>query len=295
MILELWGTRGSIPTPGESTKKYGGNTSCIALRMQDKYWIIDAGSGLRSLGIEAKKEFGNKRTHINMLISHTHWDHIQGFPFFLPFYIPNFSFTIHGGIGLDGDLEHLLMNQMDSNYFPVNLGELAAKFEFVNLMGEPTTIDGVKVSTHYLNHPGMALGFRIEYQNKVFVYATDNEPYVEMFKLKNAIHNAEDLAFSQSLENKYLEFVEGADLLLADAQYTREEYPNFIGFGHSFMEYAIENAHKAKVKKLLLFHHDPMHTDEFIDEAFVRMQRLADKKYPEVDLLIAKEGDKIEF
>ncbi len=295
MILELWGTRGSIPTPGESTRKYGGNTACVALRMGDKYWIIDCGSGLRSCGIAAKKEFGNKRTHINMLVSHTHWDHIQGFPFFLPFYIPNFSFTIHGGIGLDGDLEHLLMNQMDSNYFPVNLGELAAKFDFVNLMGEPTVIDEVKVSTHYLNHPGMSLAFRIEYQNKVFVYATDNEPYIEMFKLKNAIKTPEDLTFSQSLENKYLDFIHGADLLLADAQYTRAEYANFIGFGHSFMEYAIENAFHANVKKLLLFHHDPMHDDDFIDEYFAKMQTLAAANYPRLELLIAKDGDKIEF
>jgi ribonuclease BN (tRNA processing enzyme) len=116
-----------------------------------------------------------------------------------------------------------------------------------------------------------------------------------MFKLKNAIHNPEDLAFSQSLENKYLDFIRGADLLLADAQYTREEYANFIGFGHSFMEYAIDNAFQANVKKLLLFHHDPMHTDDFIDDTFAKMQSLVSENYPRLNLLIAKEGDKIEF
>ncbi|MFH1729016.1 MAG: MBL fold metallo-hydrolase [Pseudomonadota bacterium] len=295
MFTKVWGSRGSIPTPGERTKKYGGNTSCVECRIGDKIFVFDAGSGLRELGLSLMEEFKGKPITLHLFISHTHWDHIQGFPFFIPFYVPNNNITIYGGAGFDKNLEHLLTNQMDSNYFPVGLGELSSNIKFVNLVGLPVYIDDAKLTTHYLNHPGLTLGFRIDYQGKTVVYALDNEPYSDMFKLKNSDYTQEDLEFSDSLEEKYIEFIHGADILYADAQYTKEEYKKFIGYGHSFLDYTVGTAIKANVKKLIFFHHDPMHTDEIIDKYFDEWQNKLKEEGSNLILECAREGQIIEI
>ena len=286
MNVKLWGTRGSIPTPGPETIIYGGETICVEVRADGNLIILDAGTGIRKLGLKlmAEEEIGKLEGHI--LLSHTHWDHIQGFPFFVPAFVKGNRFTIYGAEKATNSLEAILAGQMEHSYFPVNLDGMGAEMKFVELHEGQFHIGDTCLTTRVLNHPGGVFGYRIESGGKTFVYATDNEPYRELLTIGEikldspppqrggpplGKGKSEDVSideklnnYVQDLDDRIVQLAAGADLLIHDAQFTKEEYKSKIGWGHSSVDDMMEIAIKAKAKKLVLFHHDPGHSDEII-------------------------------
>ena len=308
MKVRFWGVRGSIPTPGPETVKYGGNTACIEIRLSDgRIIIIGAGSGIRALGNKLVFEDMKKGPlDIDLLLSHTHWDHIMGFPFFTPIFIPMNKIRVHGPVNIgDEDLEKIVAGQMSYNYFPVKADELAADIEY-NILKEETfyLYDDVKVTTKILNHPIIDLGYRIEADGAVFVTVYDHEPFRNLF----VDTNDEDDDFDEvariegekaaRLSNlRVMKFMQGADFLIHDAQYTNKEYlESKIGWGHSPMEYVLYTSIKAGVKKLALFHHDPMRKDDELDrlEKIIK-NRVKKIKSASIDVFFAREGLEVEL
>lgn len=259
--VKFWGVRGSIPTPGAKYIKYGGNTSCIEVRFNNEIVILDAGSGMRELGLSLVAEYNKTKNPINcsVFISHTHWDHIQGFPFFVPIYIPGTTIDFYGGHSVLS-LEDLIKGQMAKEYFPVTLHELAAKITFNSLEDNPLMLtDKITVRWMPLFHPGMCFGYRFEYKNKVVVYATDTELF-------------QDPDMAEINLKAIISFIKDADILIYDSQYTLKEYLlNKVGWGHSALEEVVDVSLKANVKHLFSFHHDPTHDDEFIDHMIYRV------------------------
>ena len=300
MKVQFWGVRGSIPSPGSITGKYGGNTACIELRVgpADRLIIIDAGSGIRTLGNALMaNDLPNGPIEADIFLSHTHWDHIMGYPFFTPIYVPTSEVKIYGPVTFEDDpLEAVVGGQMKYRYFPINVGELSSNIEFIRLKEDPLIDlgDGLKLSTKLLNHPISSLGYRFEYDGKVVCSCYDTEPFRNLF-----ITDPEDPDYDEvmALEGEEVageqnmvveEFFAGADLLIHDAQYTEEEYSARVNWGHTSMEYAIAAASRAGVKKLALFHHDPDRTDEQLD-------KLAEKyckpgKPSDTEVFFAREG-----
>ena len=278
MKVKFWGVRGSIPCPGPQTMKYGGNGACIQLTVEDRkeVIIIDAGSGIRELANDlVKNELPKGSLNISLYLSHTHWDHIMGFPYFVPIYIPGTKLKVFGPVSFEDDpLKDVVGGQMKYRYFPINVGELAAEIEYDRLREEPSIDlgDGLIMSTKIINHPITALGYRFEYKGKVFCTCYDHEPYRNLF-ITDPEHPEYDEAMAIEGEEVAREqngaiedFFRDADLLIHDSQYTEEEYQTKVNWGHSSFEHAIASANRAGVKKLLLFHHDPDRTDEQIDE-----------------------------
>lgn len=270
--IRFWGTRGSIPTPGRYFLKYGGNTPCVEIRCGDTILIFDAGTGIRELGASLLHEFGVTPREYHLLISHTHWDHIQGFPFFHMAYLPGNKLSFYGGNSVSA-LEKLIYGQMEKEYFPVAVHELASTVVFNTLADNPFYINDVKIYYTHLIHPSLSLGFRVEYKGKSVVYATDNEisddPEIEAINERN-IGN----------------LIKNADVLIADCQYTEEEYRNKIGWGHTSFNKAIEIGNKYNVKNFFAFHHDPLHTDEELDIMIDNARRLVKppmKLYPAIE------------
>jgi phosphoribosyl 1,2-cyclic phosphodiesterase len=270
MKVTFWGTRGSVAAPGPDTTRFGGNTSCVEVRAGDEIIVLDAGTGARALGFALMREFGNRPFTVNLFISHTHWDHIQGFPFFVPVFAPGVTIKIYGAPGQGQSLEKVLRGQMDSDYFPIALGDLAATIDVHEIRGADVTIGEVTVAATYLNHPGMNLAYRVSHAGRHLIYATDHEPYA--LTLDHVAGRGEEgRVFGERLDAAVIDFAREADLLIADAQYTDEEYAKRIGWGHSPLSATVALAAAAQVKSLALYHHDPIHSDEDV----LRMERLA--------------------
>ena len=268
--VRFWGTRGSIATPGEDTNKYGGNTSCTEVRCGDQLLILDAGTGLRVLGVALLCEFQKRPIKGHIFIGHTHWDHIQGFPFFAPAFIPGNEFAIYSLHGAAKPLEKVFRGQMDSDYFPVMLSDMRAHLEFCELESE-VQLGEVRVSYMFLNHPGLAVGFRISFAGRSLVYISDHENYGRL------THGGPS---SNPMDAEIARFAENADLLISEAQYTEEEYEQKRGWGHSTFLDALERAAQAKVKRLAIFHHDPSHDDAFLDGVLEFCQKtITDRSY----------------
>ena len=257
LLVRFWGTRGSIATPGRATLRYGGNTACTEVRCGETVVLLDCGTGAREAGLALSREFKGRPIHIHVFVSHTHWDHIQGFPFFMPAYVPGNRVSICSLRGSDKSLERVFTGQMDSSYFPVDLRDMFAQLQFVELEGPPLQVGEVQVSHIYLNHPGIAIGFRINWRGKSVVYVTDHEPYVRL---------SGDNEFNRKLDREIDAFAGGADLYIREAQYTEEEYSTKKGWGHSTWKDALESAQAAGVRRLSLFHHDPMRDDDALDQ-----------------------------
>ena len=255
VTVRFWGTRGSIPTPGPRTIRYGGNTACVEIRCGSIIIMLDCGTGAREMGLALQREFEGRPVDVAVFVGHTHWDHIQGFPFFMPAYVPGTRLTIHSLRGSDKSLEKVFTGQMDSSYFPVSVTDLMARLQFVEL-DAVVKLGDATVSHVYLNHPGMAIGFRVDIGKKSVVYISDHEPYRRL---------SGDNEHNRKLDREIDEFARGADLYIREAQYTDEEYPGKRGWGHSTWSDALESAHEANVNLLALYHHDPMHDDDFID------------------------------
>ena len=271
--VTFWGTRGSIATPGKKTARYGGNTSCVELRADGQVFVFDAGTGIREFGLRLIKEFASKPLTLHLFVSHTHWDHIQGFPFFLPAYDEKNQIFVYGPAGRDKSLDEILRMQMDSDYFPVELGDMKAKIS-VKEIREAFTLGEVNVQPFYLNHPAMTFAYRLTFGKQSIVYATDNEPY--RYSLHQHHHDSiEKSDYPDFLDQNFVEFLSDADLLIGEAQYTMKEYETKKGWGHSPVESLVEFAWRAHVKKLVLFHHDPLHDDKTVDTMVKHAQHLA--------------------
>ena len=278
MKVRFWGVRGSIPSPGAITQKYGGNTACIEIRVggRDRLIIVDAGSGIRSLGnAMMANDLPKGPLQADIFLSHTHWDHIMGFPFFTPIYIPGSKLKVHGPVSFEEDpLEEVVGGQMKYRYFPINLGELASDIQYIRLKEDPAIDlgDGLSLTTKLLNHPITALGYRFEFAGKSVCTCYDTEPFRNLFITdpddpgydEAMAVEGEEVAAEQNLAVE--QFFAGTDLLIYDAQYTEAEYANRINWGHTTIEYAIAAAQRAGVKRLALFHHDPDRADARLDE-----------------------------
>ena len=278
MIVKFWGVRGSIPAPGSETAKYGGNTVCLELKFVDiqRRIIIDAGSGLRLLGnhlLSDENDAGALETEI--FLTHTHLDHIIGFPFFTPIFQPTTHLKIYGPMTCeDESLESVIGGQLSYRYFPIRQQELAAHIEYINLSEGCFDLgNGIQLTTKYLNHPLLCLGLRFEYQGKVFCTAYDTEPFQNLFVTDprnpeyDPIMAHQGEAAAREENHRMKDFFKGADLLIHDAQYTQQEYDHSRkGWGHSPMEHVIKAAQQSAVQRLALFHHDPMRTDAQLDD-----------------------------
>ena len=271
LSVRFWGVRGSIPCPGRDTVIFGGNTSCLEIRAGKKLVIVDLGTGVKPLGdwIMAN-DSKNGPMDIDIFITHTHWDHIMGFPMFTPIFIPGTKLRIHGPVSFEDDtLASIIGNQLSYRYWPVRQSELAAHIEYQELKETTLNLDGgLKVTTKYLNHPILCLGYRFEYMGKSIVTAYDHEPFRNLFPTDpddpnyNEEAAREGDAAAKEENDKILKFFEGADILIHDTQFTSGEYEKHLGWGHSSYDDAMEAARRASVKKLVFFHHDPNHTDE---------------------------------
>ncbi len=272
MKIKYYGVRGTVPTPGPGTIQYGGNTPCVAVWCGSELLILDAGTGLRVLGDELMaKEFGQGKGNASMLISHTHWDHIQGFPFFTPAYVKGNTIRVMGAHQINKGLETAMHYQQQYQNFPVLLTQMPSRIVFKALEeGVDHQIGDVSIDTIEMNHPGGSFAYRLTRGEKSVVYATDTEHY-------------------SSIDLKLANLAKDADVLIYDCTYTPEEYPDFRGYGHSTFEEGVKIAQEAGVKSLHLFHHHPNTTDQMLEDVLERARAIFPQTY------VAKEGWEVEL
>ena len=284
MLIRFWGTRGSIPTPGRSTALYGGNTSCVEVRADDGTVVaLDCGTGARPLGVDLLSR-GPTLPEMHILVTHTHWDHIQGFPFFLPAYVAGTRLSVYGARGLDRTLEGSLSGQMQHTYFPVQLDELRADIKFEEVAEERFRVGPFRVTSQLINHTTATVGYRLDGGDVSIAYVTDHEPFWWERTGARRTHR-----FIHPGEERHVAFVAGVDVLIHDAQYADSEYPAKRGWGHSTIEYAVDVARVANVKRLVLFHHDPNRDDDGVDA----LARAARERAGDMDVVAAAEGDEL--
>jgi phosphoribosyl 1,2-cyclic phosphodiesterase len=298
MKLKFWGVRGSIPTPGKATVRYGGNTPSLELRLDnDELVIFDAGTGIRDLGDHLMESGESLRAYL--LITHPHWDHIQGFPFFKPAFISGNEITIMCTEREEITLQRIIAEQMTRIYFPVQLNELKAAIHFRPIREEEFAVYDAKVKTIYVNHPGFTVGYRIDYKGKSLVYISDNEP----FDRENAVNitNFEKVVQEKFAQTKgdpnqrIFDFTRNADVLIHDCTYTPEEYVDKVGWGHSHYLFTLKVAAESNVKHLILFHHEPNHTDEKIDDILKKCRKEIKTKSYTFECTAASEGLEISW
>lgn len=285
VFVRFWGVRGSIPTPGPRTRRYGGNTSCVELRTQDTLVVCDAGTGIRELGVNLLRRGPQRSLTVHLFLSHPHWDHIQGFPFFGPAYDENTTIYVYCPEG-DEQNYRLLSGQMSNAYFPVKFSDLGAKIVPRSFKGSTVQAGDFQVTLFEQKHPGGSLGFRFEAQGTSIVYATDCE--------LDALlpHQPKPSTFEEprKVPEAIVSAVRGADLLIADAQYTDAEYELKAGWGHPRATTVVDLAIAAGVKRLALTHHDPMHSDREVETKVLTCADRAEQREARLEVFAAREG-----
>ncbi|HWB59427.1 MAG TPA: MBL fold metallo-hydrolase [Chthoniobacteraceae bacterium] len=292
--FKFWGVRGSIPTPGKSTVHYGGNTSCIEVRADGEIIILDAGTGIRPLGNALIEEFKGRPLNITLLISHTHWDHIQGFPFFMPAYNAANKLRILGYEGARAGLATTFAGQMESPYFPIALQQMPGHIVINELKELKFSLGKVRVQACFLNHPGICVGYRVYTGGGASVaYLPDNEPYGHRHLPEEGGDDDVKIAKEPVLERELIEFISGADALILDSQYDDDEYEKHISWGHGCVRDSVALALKAKVKRLFLFHHDPNHDDEHVNKMLSHARQLVRDAGAHMAVEAAREGEQV--
>ncbi|HEV8250707.1 MAG TPA: MBL fold metallo-hydrolase [Gaiellaceae bacterium] len=272
MRLKIWGCRGSVPTPGPSTVKDGGNTSCVALRPDDDtLLILDAGTGIRELG----KRLNGLPKDVHILLTHLHLDHIEGLRFFAPLWRRETSLTIWGPASPVRTLRDRIRVLLSPPLFPIHLGDVPARLTFRDAPAE-MELGAARITSQRVQHPGPTVGYRIQVDGRTLAYIPDHEPALGL-----------DLETVGRDWVSGLELAEGADWLLHDAQYFEEEYPALVGWGHSSVAHAVTVARHAEARRLVLFHHDPAHDDADLERLEARARELAGE---DVDVYLAREG-----
>ncbi len=286
VYLRFWGVRGSIPTPGPSTVHYGGNTSCVEVRADGELVVLDAGTGIRPLGLSLAREFKGQPLAITLLVTHTHWDHIQGFPFFLPAYDAKNAVRILGYEGAAAGLAATLAGQMESPYFPIALKQMPGNLQIEELRDMEFTVGKLRVTSCFSKHPGVCVGYRLHTSAGSIVYLPDNE-------WSSAEGEAAKECEPCTQENTLLEFIRGTDVLILDAQYDQDEYSSHKGWGHGCVDDVVRLAQTGDVKRLYLFHHDPEHDDAFLTQLVEHARELVKESGGKVQIEAAREGEKV--
>ena len=274
IYVDFWGVRGSVPSPGPETIRYGGNTSCISITVENKILILDAGTGIRNLG---SSMIGRSDLKIFIIITHTHWDHIQGFPFFTPIYQPNRPVYMFPTLHKKNLVLSSLIDQMDGAHFPLTPDQVPSNFNFIT--EDPLEFlakNGFQIELIPMNHPGGAFGYKIRFDDTVICYYTDNEI---------------DPPYSKSIEmNQLIKQCKNADILIHDAQYTEEDMPLKHGWGHSLISQVTDLGQSANVKNLVYFHHDPERTDDELDAQLEHVSKILKENDSSVTPYFAHEG-----
>ncbi|HKC97685.1 MAG TPA: diguanylate cyclase [Methylomirabilota bacterium] len=284
MQVRFWGTRGSIAAPGPNTARFGGNTSCVEVRASDGTVIIlDCGTGARELGLHLAQTMPQP-IRLHLFIGHTHWDHIQGFPFFVPAFLPGSELNIYAPLGFQRGLEEAMAGQMEYSYFPVKMRDLRSRIHFTELDEGFFRVGGVLVETQFLNHTAPTIAYRMTSDGATIAYATDHEPF----------WNASGRVSQHPGDERHIAFLKGANLVIHDAQYTDAEYRDKVGWGHSSIEYAVDVALAAGVERLVLFHHDPAHDDATMERMEAMARDHVGRRGQALDVLAAREGLELE-
>jgi phosphoribosyl 1,2-cyclic phosphodiesterase len=282
--LTFWGTRGTIPTPGAATARHGGNTACVEVRDGGHLVVLDAGTGIRSLG-KALLARGTGELRADIVLSHAHWDHIQGLPYFAPLFMKGNTIKVWGPKQGDVEMETILRQLMAPVTFPVPLDALAATLEVEHVDAEPMRTPGFTVRAMRVRHPAVTMGYRLEHAGgPVIVYVTDDE-----------LGPAGDYDVGPNWRRRFVDFIGGCDLLIHDAMYTPEEYAAHAGWGHSTFVEAVELADEAGARRLALFHHEPEHGDTQMDEITRRAQEIAARMRGGPEVFAAIEGQTVTF
>lgn len=274
-----WGTRGSLPSPGRHSVRYGGNTSCLEVRADDRVMIFDAGSGIRQLGQALEQE--QNEVDADLFLSHFHWDHIQGLPFFAPLYRAETRLRVHGARQGSADVQSLVAGQMGPIYFPVPFEALSARLDFHHLDENASTVGGAEVAAHRVRHPMNTFGFRVRSGDASIAYVPDNELTGGHYDLP------------AGWRASFIEFLRDVDVLIHDAMYTTEEYRHYAGWGHSTFRDAVQLAEEAGVRRLLLFHHAPERTDADLDAIVDDLRNDLSRRNSGLEIGVAAEGEDI--
>ena len=293
--IQFWGTRGSIAVPGPETLRYGGNTTCVELRADGEIIVLDAGSGIRPLGVSLQREFQGRPINLSLLITHAHWDHIQGFPFFKPAYDSKNEIRIFGFDGAGASFREIMTEPMRAPFFPITMQELSARMDINRLSEMKFSLGKVDIHATFVNHPGVCAGYRIFSSGGSVAFLPDHEPY-EFFLHTTRGKQLSPEQVKEIAANEHgrlVEFLRGSDMLILDSQYTDQEYQRHIGWGHASISSAVSLALEADVQTLLLFHHDPSHDDAMVDTMVESARELAAESGRGLEVAGAQQGSEM--
>jgi phosphoribosyl 1,2-cyclic phosphodiesterase len=295
MKVHIRGARGSIAVPGPDTVRYGGNTTCIEIRSErGDVVILDGGTGIRTVGLDLMKKLP---VDCAIFITHTHWDHIQGLPFFIPLFVPGNKIRFYGAFGpvYRKDLKEILSQQMQYCYFPVRENELKAELEYTSLReGEVVNVGDIKVTSILMNHPVLNYGYKVEADGQSFFFSGDHEPPLNIYDPEDMEYEGYQALISEQ-EDILVRFLEDVDCMVLDSQYTAQEYKIKAGWGHGTYFDGIKLAEKAGVSQLYLTHHDPERTDTQLDDIGAELQAYRQAEGFAVNVHLAVEGEPLMF
>jgi phosphoribosyl 1,2-cyclic phosphodiesterase/CheY-like chemotaxis protein len=296
-FIRFWGVRGSIPVPGPDTVRYGGNTACVELRGDGEIIILDSGTGIRLLGEALCAEFEGRELNLTLLLTHAHWDHVQGFPFFKPAYDAASHIRLLGFEGTGAGLAEIFSGQMESPYFPIGLGQLPSHLVFEELRSMAFEVGKIQGQALFVNHPGVCAGYRLQTHQGSVAYFPDHEPFHRTCGRPGLTGDAlaQAMEFARTEDERVVRFLHRVDVLILDAQFDTAEYASHAGWGHSAVDDAVEIALQAQAKRLFLFHHDPAHSDVRIDQMVKHARQLVAKSGQKLEVDAAREGVKCEF